>query len=69
MRKHLRADVPFGLFLSGGIDSSTLLALTKMAGAEPLRTYSIGFPGDVFNELSDAQRIARYFEVEHVMPN
>ena len=68
MRKHLRADVPFGLFLSGGIDSSTLLALTKIAGAEPLRTYSIGFPGsDVFNELSDAQRIARHFGVEHVM--
>jgi asparagine synthase (glutamine-hydrolysing) len=68
MRKHLRSDVPFGLFLSGGIDSSTLLALTKIAGAEPLRSYSIGFPGsDVFNELSDAQRIARHFGVEHVM--
>lgn len=67
IRKHLRSDVPFGLFLSGGIDSATLLALTKVAGAEPLRTYSIGFPGsDVFNELSDAQRIARHFEVEHV---
>ncbi|MCB1771443.1 MAG: asparagine synthase (glutamine-hydrolyzing), partial [Candidatus Competibacteraceae bacterium] len=51
IRKHLRSDVPFGLFLSGGIDSATLLALTKRAGAEPLRTYSIGFPGsDVFNE-------------------
>ncbi|MGB5062767.1 MAG: asparagine synthase-related protein [Candidatus Competibacter sp.] len=67
MRKHLRSDVPFGLFLSGGIDSATLLALTKAAGAEPLRTYSIGFPGsDVFNELSDAQRIAQHFQVEHV---
>ncbi|MFZ4791045.1 MAG: asparagine synthase (glutamine-hydrolyzing) [Candidatus Competibacteraceae bacterium] len=68
MRKHLRSDLPFGLFLSGGIDSSILLALTKIAGAEPLRSYSIGFPGsDVFNELSDAQRIARHFGVEHVM--
>ncbi|MCB1823807.1 MAG: asparagine synthase (glutamine-hydrolyzing) [Gammaproteobacteria bacterium] len=67
MRKHLRSDVPFGLFLSGGIDSTTLLALTKAAGAQPQRTYSIGFPGsDVFNELSDAQRIARHFQVEHV---
>jgi asparagine synthase (glutamine-hydrolysing) len=67
MRKHLRADVPFGLFLSGGIDSATLLALTKAAGAEPLRTYSIGFPNsDVFNELSGAQRIAQHFQVEHV---
>ncbi|MCB1920124.1 MAG: asparagine synthase (glutamine-hydrolyzing) [Candidatus Competibacteraceae bacterium] len=67
IRKHLRSDVPFGLFLSGGIDSATLLALTKCAGAEPLRTYSIGFPGsDVFNELSDAQCIAQHFQVEHV---
>ncbi len=67
MDKHLRSDVPFGLFLSGGIDSATLLALIKAAGAEPLHTYSIGFPGsDVFNELSDAQRIARHFAVDHV---
>jgi asparagine synthase (glutamine-hydrolysing) len=67
LRKHLRSDVPFGLFLSGGIDSTILLALIKMAGAEPLCTYSIGFPGsDVFNELSGAQRIARHFAVGHV---
>jgi asparagine synthase (glutamine-hydrolysing) len=67
MRKHLRADVPFGLFLSGGIDSSTLLALIKNAGAAPLRSYSIGFPGsEVFNESSEAERIARHFGIEHV---
>ncbi|HQC73053.1 MAG TPA: asparagine synthase (glutamine-hydrolyzing) [Candidatus Competibacteraceae bacterium] len=67
MRKHLRADVPFGLFLSGGIDSSTLLALIRNAGAAPLRSYSIGFPGsEVFNESSEAERIARHFGIEHV---
>lgn len=66
MRKHLRADVPFGLFLSGGIDSSTLLALIRNAGAASLRSYSIGFPGsEVFNESSEAERIARHFGIEY----
>lgn len=67
-RKHLRSDVPFALFLSGGIDSSTLLGLIKSAGAEPLYTYSIGFPNtDTFNELGNAQRIARHFKVKNVL--
>ena len=44
MRQHMRADVPFGLFLSGGVDSGTLLALLTKYGDQPVRTFSVGFP-------------------------
>jgi len=69
VHKHLRSDVPFGLFLSGGIDSATLLGMIKAAGAEPLDTYSIGFPGNdgATNELGDAQRVAQHFQVRHTV--
>ncbi|MFP5344153.1 MAG: asparagine synthase (glutamine-hydrolyzing) [Gammaproteobacteria bacterium] len=66
MREHMRSDVPFGLFLSGGVDSSILLALLSRAMREPLRTYSVGFPEtSVNNELPVAARVAREFGAEH----
>lgn len=66
MTEHMRADVPFGLFLSGGVDSSILLAaLTRLRG-EPMSTYSVGFnaPGLV-DELPLAGRIARRYQSRH----
>lgn len=63
---HMRADVPLGLFLSGGVDSSLLAALLAQRMAEPLRTFSVGFPGSsVHNELDAAQRVAEQFHTRH----
>lgn len=63
---HMRADVPLGLFLSGGVDSSLLAALLAQRVAEPLRTFSVGFPGSsVHNELDAARRIAEQFHTRH----
>lgn len=63
---HLRSDVAFGLFLSGGIDSSLLTALISRHNQEPLRTFSIGFPDtSVHNELTAAAAIATQFATCH----
>lgn len=66
MVEHSRADVPFGLFLSGGVDSSTLLALLAHHQDAPLQTFSVGFPGSsVHDELEAAASIARQFDAQH----
>lgn len=63
---HLRSDVPFGLFLSGGVDSSLLAALISRHTQEPLRTFSVGFPDtSVHNELPAATRVATQFGTHH----
>jgi len=63
---HMRADVPLGLFLSGGVDSSLLAALLAQRVNEPLRTFSVGFPGSsVHNELDAARRVAEQFHTRH----
>ncbi len=61
----LISDVPLGVFLSGGIDSSTIVGLMRELGASPLRTFSIGFEETSYNELEYARRIARKFQTEH----
>ncbi len=64
--QHMRADVPFGLFLSGGIDSSILLARLKERYQHPLKTYSIGFSGThMQDELDAANQLAAHFGTEH----
>ncbi|MGA7949274.1 MAG: asparagine synthase (glutamine-hydrolyzing) [Thiobacillaceae bacterium] len=66
MVEHSRADVPFGLFLSGGVDSSTLLALLTHHQEAPLQTFSVGFPGSsVHDELDAAASVARQFGARH----
>lgn len=68
MRQHMRADVPFGLFLSGGVDSTTLLGLLARYKEEPIRTFSLGFPGSsVGDELSTAEELARHFGSRHTV--
>jgi asparagine synthase (glutamine-hydrolysing) len=63
---HLRADVPYGLFLSGGIDSSTLAGLMARLSAQPLVTFTAGFPGSAAaDERSDAQRVAHAIGAHH----
>ncbi len=66
MMEHMRSDVPFGLFLSGGVDSATICALLHRYQAGPVQTYSVGYQGtEKRNELQDAARIAGMFEAEH----
>ncbi|MCF6218021.1 MAG: asparagine synthase (glutamine-hydrolyzing) [Gammaproteobacteria bacterium] len=68
MTQHMRADVPFGLFLSGGVDSTTLLALLSRYKAEPIRTFSLGFcNSSVGDELSTAESIAKHFNSQHTI--
>ncbi|MBK8638177.1 MAG: asparagine synthase (glutamine-hydrolyzing) [Chromatiaceae bacterium] len=64
--EHMRSDVPFGLFLSGGVDSAVLLAQLSQHSDRPIRTFSVGFPGtSVQDELPLAQMISRRFGSQH----
>jgi asparagine synthase (glutamine-hydrolysing) len=67
VRMHLISDVPLGVFLSGGLDSSTLVALMRELGVNPLRTFSIGYPDPSFSELPYAQLVADRFETRHTV--
>ena len=61
---HMVSDVPVGAFLSGGIDSSAVVALMREAGHQP-RTFSVGFDEPAFDESSHAELVARRFGAEH----
>ena len=60
-RDHLVADVPLGAFLSGGIDSSTVAAMMRMRSNAPVRTYSIGFKEEGYDEARQARAVATMF--------
>jgi asparagine synthase (glutamine-hydrolysing) len=66
MRLHLIADVPVGAFLSGGVDSSVVVASCAGATQGPLQTFSIGFREESFSELPYARRVAERFGTRHV---
>jgi asparagine synthase (glutamine-hydrolysing) len=65
VRAHLVSDVPVGVLLSGGIDSSALTALAAEESSEPVRTFSIGFEERSFDELSDARLVAERYGTQH----
>jgi asparagine synthase (glutamine-hydrolysing) len=65
VRDRLMSDVPLGAMLSGGLDSSLIVALMAEASSRPVVTFSVGFAEDKANELADARRVAEAFGCEH----
>lgn len=65
VKSHLISDVPLGVFLSGGLDSSTLVALMRRHIPGTLRTFTIGYEDKTFSELEYAKQVADVFGTEH----
>jgi asparagine synthase (glutamine-hydrolysing) len=65
IREHLLSDVPLGIWLSGGLDSSSLLHYAAARSSSRLKTFSISFAGRSFDESADIRRTAARYETEH----
>jgi len=65
VKSHLMSDVPLGVFLSGGLDSSALVAMMRRHITGKLQTFTIGYKDKSFGELDFAKQVADYFDTDH----
>lgn len=65
VRRQLVADVPVGAFLSGGIDSSLIVAIAQQESSDTVRTFTIGSESSSYDEASDAARVAAHLQTDH----
>jgi asparagine synthase (glutamine-hydrolysing) len=65
VRRHLVSDVPIGVFLSGGLDSGTLVAIASEVSDRPVKTFCIGFDDPVYNEADQARQVAERYGTDH----
>jgi asparagine synthase (glutamine-hydrolysing) len=65
VKSRLESDVPLGVFLSGGLDSSAVVAYAHAAGLNPIKTFTIGFDRAEWDESDDAAIVAKHFGTEH----
>ncbi len=67
VKRRLMSDVPLGVFLSGGLDSTTVTALMRACGVETVRSFSIAYPDPTFSELEYANAMAEHYRTEHTV--